>query len=59
MSRHIHIAGVAKTYQTRGGAVESLKPIDLHVELTQPKQYPCSKTTIPFDFPASFWLSQP
>jgi NitT/TauT family transport system ATP-binding protein len=32
MSRHIHIAGVAKTYQTRGGAVESLKPIDLHVE---------------------------
>ena len=31
MSRHIHIAGVAKTYQTRSGAVESLKPIDLHV----------------------------
>jgi NitT/TauT family transport system ATP-binding protein len=32
MSRHIHIAGVAKTYTTRNGAVESLKPIDLHVE---------------------------
>ena len=32
MSRHIHIAGVAKTYKTRNGAVESLKPIDLHVE---------------------------
>ncbi len=31
MSRHIHIAGIAKTYHTRGGAVESLKPIDLHV----------------------------
>ena len=32
MSRHIHIAGVAKTYITRNGAVESLKPIGLHVE---------------------------
>jgi NitT/TauT family transport system ATP-binding protein len=32
MSRPIRIAGVAKTYATRNGAVESLKPIDLQVE---------------------------
>ncbi len=32
MSRHIHIAGVAKTYASRNGAVESLKPIDVRVE---------------------------
>jgi NitT/TauT family transport system ATP-binding protein len=32
MSRPIHITGVAKTYATRNGAVESLKPIDLQVE---------------------------